>query len=77
MSNLCIIPARLGSSRFPNKPLAPILGFPMVGHVALRCLLEPIFDKVVVAVCDDEMVQFCNSIGVQAIMTSPSQCINS
>ncbi len=30
---ISIIPARMGSSRFPNKPMAEILGMPMIGHV--------------------------------------------
>lgn len=67
---LCVIPARLGSTRFPNKPLFPILDFPMVGHVALRCKLESIFDEVIVATCDKEIVDFCDSINVRSIMTS-------
>jgi len=36
MNIIGIIPARLASSRFPNKPLAKILGMPMIGHVYLR-----------------------------------------
>ncbi|WP_158999125.1 3-deoxy-manno-octulosonate cytidylyltransferase [Pigmentibacter ruber] len=68
--HICIIPARMGSSRFPNKPLAPILGMPMIGHVAMRCKLEPIFDLVVVATCDQEIFEYCSSIGIKAVMTS-------
>ncbi|APJ04576.1 3-deoxy-manno-octulosonate cytidylyltransferase [Silvanigrella aquatica] len=68
--HICIIPARMGSSRFPNKPLAPILGIPMLGHVALRCKLEPLFDLVAVATCDQEIFEYCASIGVKAVMTS-------
>ena len=33
---LALIPARMGSTRFPGKPLAPILGMPMIGHVYER-----------------------------------------
>ena len=36
MNIIAIIPARMGSSRFPGKPLADIHGIPMVGHVAIR-----------------------------------------
>lgn len=68
--NLCVIPARLGSSRFPNKPLIEIAGMPMIGHVALRCKLDNIFDRVVVATCDVEIANYCQSIDVEAIMTS-------
>ncbi|BBH54070.1 3-deoxy-manno-octulosonate cytidylyltransferase [Fluviispira sanaruensis] len=68
--HLCIIPARMGSSRFPNKPLAKICGIPMIGHVALRATSEPIFDNVVVATCDNEIVDYCNTIHIKTIMTS-------
>lgn len=67
---ICVIPARMGSSRFPNKPLTPILGMPMLGHVALRCKIEPIFSRVVVATCDKEVVDYCKSIDVESVMTS-------
>ncbi|MCX6118485.1 MAG: 3-deoxy-manno-octulosonate cytidylyltransferase [Proteobacteria bacterium] len=68
--DICVIPARMGSSRFPNKPLIPILGMPMIGHVALRCKLEPVFSRVVVATCDQVVMDYCKSIDVEAIMTS-------
>jgi 3-deoxy-manno-octulosonate cytidylyltransferase (CMP-KDO synthetase) len=67
---ICVIPARMGSSRFPNKPLTRILGMPMLGHVALRCRLEPIFSRVIVATCDQEVVDYCRSIDVESVMTS-------
>lgn len=70
MSSICVIPARMGSSRFPNKPLTKILGMPMLGHVAKRCTLEPIFDLVIVATCDQEISDYCKSIGIEAVMTS-------
>ncbi|KAB8028030.1 3-deoxy-manno-octulosonate cytidylyltransferase [Fluviispira multicolorata] len=68
--HLCIIPARMGSSRFPNKPLAKICGIPMIGHIALRACLEPIFDNVVVATCDEEIISYCDSINIKTILTS-------
>jgi 3-deoxy-manno-octulosonate cytidylyltransferase (CMP-KDO synthetase) len=70
VKTLCVIPARLGSSRYPNKPLMKILGMPMIGHVALRCKLEGIFDQVVVATCDQEIKSYCDSIDVETVMTS-------
>ena len=33
MNIISIIPARMGSSRFPGKPMKKILGMPMIGHV--------------------------------------------
>ena len=35
---LAIIPARMGSSRFPGKPMKKILGIPMIGHVYNKVL---------------------------------------
>ena len=72
MHNICVIPARMASSRFPGKPLAPIAGMPMLGHVAKRCILSNVFDRVVVATCDSEIQQYCDSIGVEAVLTSSS-----
>jgi len=65
-----IIPARMASSRFPGKPLAKILGIPMLGHVYLRSKMSQILDEVYVATCDEEIREYTESIGGKAIMTS-------
>jgi 3-deoxy-manno-octulosonate cytidylyltransferase (CMP-KDO synthetase) len=65
-----IIPARLESSRFPGKPLAEILGIPMIGHVYYRCKMSKILDEVYVATCNIEIFNYIESIGGKAIMTS-------
>ncbi len=67
-----IIPARMGSSRFPGKPLAPILGLPMIEHVYRRAAMSPLPEAVYVATPDREIAQAVESFGGQAIMTSPS-----
>lgn len=64
-----IIPARMGSSRFPGKPLATILGVPMIGHVYYRCEMSQLLDEVYVATCDQEIFEYIESIGGKAIMT--------
>ncbi len=69
MKIIGIIPARMGSSRFPGKPLAEIHGIPMVGHVYYRCKLSPLLDEVYVATCDDVILKYIESIGGKAIMT--------
>ncbi|MDO9372308.1 MAG: 3-deoxy-manno-octulosonate cytidylyltransferase [Gammaproteobacteria bacterium] len=63
------IPARMGSSRLPGKPLAKILGMPMVEHVYRRCLLAKGIDEVFIATCDQEILDAVKSIGAQAFMT--------
>ncbi len=72
MKIIGIIPARMASSRFPGKPLAGILGTPMIGHVYYRSMMSKILDNVYVATCDDEISAYVESIGGQAIMTSDS-----
>jgi len=70
MKKICIIPARLGSSRFPGKPLADACGLPVLIHIAKRCLLNENLDQVAVATCDVEIMNVCQDHGIQAIMTS-------
>ena len=70
MKIIGIIPARLSSSRLPRKPMADILGMPMIGHVFLRSKLSQILDEVYVATCDQEIVDYIESIGGKAIMTA-------
>ena len=70
MNIIAIIPARMGSSRFPGKPLAEIQGVPMIGHVYFRCKMTDILDEVYVATCDKVIADYVNSIGGIAIMTS-------
>lgn len=64
-----IVPARMGSSRFPGKPLAKIHGMPMIGHVYIRCKMSKLLDEVYIATCDHEIMAYIESIGGKAIMT--------
>ena len=68
--NICIIPARMGSSRFPGKPMQEILGKPMIEHVYKRTKLCKSLSDVFVATCDKEIYDFIISIGGNAVMTS-------
>ena len=70
MNVIGIIPARMGSSRFPGKPLAKILGIPMIGHIYYRCKMAAALNDVFIATCDEEVMQYAASIGAAAIMTS-------
>ena len=63
-----VIPARMASSRLPNKPLADIAGLPMVVRVAQRALLSKA-SQVVVAADDERIVQACQAHGIQALLT--------
>ena len=55
MSIVAYIPVRMGSTRFPGKPLAPILGISMVEHVFQRTRLCNALDDVCVVTPDDEI----------------------
>ncbi|MDB2532171.1 3-deoxy-manno-octulosonate cytidylyltransferase [Alphaproteobacteria bacterium] len=71
MKILAIIPARMGSSRFPGKPLARINGYPMIGHCYERAKLCADLTDCYVATCDKEIYDFIESIGGKVVMTSP------
>jgi 3-deoxy-manno-octulosonate cytidylyltransferase (CMP-KDO synthetase) len=72
MKILAIIPARMGSSRFPGKPMAKILGKPMIGHVYERVAKSELLSLTVVATCDKEIYDYIQSIGGVAVMTADS-----
>lgn len=63
-----LIPARLASTRLPNKPLADIAGLPMVVRVAERAALSQAL-QVVVAADDESILDACALHGVQAVLT--------
>jgi len=69
---LCIIPARMASSRFPGKPLAPLLGLALVLHVLERCRGADQLSRVVVATCDREIFDAVIAYGGEAVMTADS-----
>ena len=69
MKIVALIPARMGSSRFPGKPMAEILGKPMIGHVYERVARSPLLTVTAVATCDREIVDYIESIGGIAVMT--------
>ena len=72
MNIVGIIPARMGSSRFPNKPMKEILGMPMIGHCFKRAELCSDLDEVYVATCDKEIYDYIKSVKGNVVMTSSS-----
>jgi len=70
MKTVAIIPARMAATRFPNKPLAPILGLPMIEHVRRRVSMCADLDDIIVATCDKEIREVVESSGGKVIMTS-------
>lgn len=70
MAFTVLIPARLASTRLPNKPLADIAGVPMVVRVAQRVaqgLTQPA--RIVVAADDVSIVRACERFGIEAVLT--------
>ena len=63
-----LIPARLASTRLPDKPLADIAGLPMVVRVAQRALQSGA-SRVVVAADDARIVAACAAHGIEALLT--------
>lgn len=70
MHIIAIVPARMGSTRLPGKPLADIHGVPMVGHVAKRTAMCASLAATYIATCDDEIMAYAASAGIAAVMTS-------
>jgi 3-deoxy-manno-octulosonate cytidylyltransferase (CMP-KDO synthetase) len=68
MAFTVLIPARLASTRLPNKPLADIGGLPMVVRVARQAALSGA-DRVVVACDNPEIMASCAQHGVRAVLT--------
>ena len=70
MAFTVLIPARLASTRLPNKPLADIAGLPMVVRVAQRVAAGlQLPARIVVAADHDSIIQACQRHGVEAILT--------
>lgn len=68
--NIGVIPARLGSTRFPGKILAPLAGRPVVWHTYHQALKAQYLDKVLVAVDDEQVLQVLRKFDVAAVMTA-------
>ncbi|MCL2011874.1 MAG: 3-deoxy-manno-octulosonate cytidylyltransferase [Cystobacterineae bacterium] len=69
---IAIIPARFASRRFPGKPLALLLGKPMLQHVFQRCQESGIFQEVYIATEDQRIAQAAAQFGAKTLITSAS-----
>jgi len=67
---IVLIPARLGSTRFPDKPLADIHGEPMIVHVWRRAVAAGL-GRVVVACAEPAIAQAVRGAGGEAALTKP------
>ena len=71
MKTIAVIPARYQSSRMPGKPLADILGRPMIWWVWREAKKCPALSGVVVATDDERIADACKAYGMDYCMTSP------
>jgi len=69
MRVLGVIPARLGSTRLPNKPLQPLAGEPLITRVIERVLEHGLIEELVVATDSPRVVQVAERSGVRAVLT--------
>ena len=70
MKTIAVIPARMGSSRFPGKPLAMILGRTMIEHIYRRVSMSKSLEATYIATCDEEIKQVAQNFGAPVIMTA-------
>ena len=71
MKPVVVIPARMASSRLPGKPLADILGEPMIVHVWRRAM-EAAIGPVFVACAEAEIAEVVDQVGGKAVLTDPA-----
>ena len=66
---VAVIPARKASTRFPNKPLAPILGKPLIQWVWEGAKESTLITKVIVATDDEPIYRTAQHFGAEVVMT--------
>lgn len=64
---IAVIPAKMSSKNFPGKPMADIIGMPMIGHVYNRVEMCNDIDDVYVATSDREITEYLRKVGAQYI----------
>lgn len=71
MKSVCIIQARMGSSRLPGKVMLPLGGRSALAWVIARCMASSAFDAVVVATttepCDDPLAEYAQQLGTLVV----------
>jgi len=66
---LCLIPARMGSTRFPGKPLADQTGKPLIQHVVENARRAATVSRVVVATDDARIAEPVRAFGGESVIT--------
>lgn len=72
MKIVAVIPARYKSTRFEGKPIAPILGKPMIRHVYEGVVKSKRLSDVIIATEDSRVYDICSDFGAKVVMTKES-----
>jgi 3-deoxy-manno-octulosonate cytidylyltransferase (CMP-KDO synthetase) len=67
---VAVIPARWKSSRFPGKPIIPLLGVPMIVRVWERVKKASLVDRIILATDDERIAKVAEAHGMEISMTS-------
>tara|TARA_B100000989_G_C19532840_1_gene471115 strand:+ start:3566 stop:4333 length:768 start_codon:yes stop_codon:yes gene_type:complete len=70
MNYIVVIPTRMSSSRYPNKPIKKILGLEMISHCYKRVNLVIPKDKIFISSCDNEIREISKKLNANFIYTS-------
>lgn len=70
MKKVIVIPARLQSTRLPNKLMLDLKGKSIIQRVYEQCLLVENIDKVIIAVDDEKLMIHCNKFAKDVVLTS-------
>jgi 3-deoxy-manno-octulosonate cytidylyltransferase (CMP-KDO synthetase) len=71
MKTLAVIPARLGATRLPRKPLRLLAGRPLIVRVWERVSAMNVADRCVIATDSEEVAAAARDNGAEAVLTSP------
>ncbi len=77
MKKAVVIPARYNSTRFPGKPLANLLGKPLIQHVYERARMAKNIDTIIVATDDERIEKAVKSFGGNVVITSSNHLTGS
>ena len=70
MRTVCVIPARLASTRLPQKILRPLAGKPLIQHTYEKAIAAKCFNRVLIACDDAAIAKAAEKFGGEAVMTS-------
>jgi 3-deoxy-manno-octulosonate cytidylyltransferase (CMP-KDO synthetase) len=70
MHVVVVIPARIGSTRFPGKVLAPLHGRPLIQHVWERASTSKLAKEIIIATDSESVLDAVHGFGGRAVMTS-------